>query len=174
MIKILGIKIFDRIKESGFTQEILTRYSPFITTRLGFHEVTDNLCSREAYIVLHIKDKDSESEKMREELELLGGIQIREMVFEPGHADNNAEQQEGSLDILGILVEKNLEVIQSVQKILSSYGCYIRTRLGVNETFFGEPAGLIILELTGDHEQRLLLEKDLDALPGAYVRKMVF
>lgn len=174
MIKILGIKIYDRIKEAGLTQEILTRYSPFITTRLGFHEVTDSLCSREAYIVLHIKDKDSESEKMREELELLGGIQIREMVFEPGHPNNSKGQHEGSLDILGILVEKNLEVIQSVQKILSAYGCYIRTRLGVNETFFGEPAGLIILELTGDHEQRVLLEKDLDALPGAHVRKMVF
>jgi hypothetical protein len=46
--------------------------------------------------------------------------------------------------------------------------------MGVNETFFGEPAGLIILELTGDNKQRDLLEKDLKAIKQVHVRKMVF
>jgi hypothetical protein len=78
------------------------------------------------------------------------------------------------IEILGLLVEKNHDVIVTVQKLLTSYGCYIRTRLGVNETFFGEPSGLIILELTGDHKQRGLLEKDLSRLAGVLVRRMVF
>ena len=80
----------------------------------------------------------------------------------------------GSVEILAILVERSQPVIVSVQKILTSYGCNIRTRLGVNEVFFGEPAGLIILELKGDEKQRILLEKDLKALSLVHVRTMVF
>jgi hypothetical protein len=78
MIKVLGIKITDRIKEAGLTQGILSRYSSVITTRLGFHEVTDNVCSREACIILHLKDDKAESENLISDLEPLGGIVIRE------------------------------------------------------------------------------------------------
>lgn len=174
MIKVLGIKIVDRIKESGLTQEILSRHSSVITTRLGFHEVTDNICSREAYILLHLKDDKSESQKLIKELEPLGGIVVREMVFSDTRKKTDQDIAEGSIEILGLLMEKKHDVILSVQKLLTSYGCYIRTRLGVNETFFGEPAGLIILELTGESAQRNLLEKDLSSLNGVHVRKMIF
>ena len=174
MIKVLGIKIVDRIKEAGLTQEILSKHSAVITTRLGFHEVTDNVCSREAYMILHLKDESSESDKLIKELQPLGGILIREMVFSSQEKAVAGETGEGATEIIGILVEKKPETITSVQKQLTAYGCYIRTRLGVNESFFGEPAGLIILELTGDHKQRALLEKDLGTLKGVHVRKMVF
>jgi hypothetical protein len=174
MIKVLGIKIVDRIKEAGLTQEILSRHASVITTRLGFHEVTDNVCSREAYIILHLNDNHSESDKLIKELQPLGGIVIREMIFS-GIEESLAEKDhEGATEILGVLVERNHDTIIAVQKFLTIYGCYIRTRLGVNETFFGEPAGLIILELAGDHKQRELLEKDLRALNQVHVRKMVF
>ena len=63
MIKVLGIKIIDRIKEAGLTQEILSRHATVITTRLGFHEVTDSVCSREAYIILHLNGDPSDSDK---------------------------------------------------------------------------------------------------------------
>jgi hypothetical protein len=174
MIKVLGIKIVDRIKEAGLTQEILTRHASVITTRLGFHEVTDNVCSREAYIILHLKDDHADSEKLKKELQPLGGIVIREVVFSGKAIKPGEIHPEGTTEILAVLVERKPEVIASVQKLLTSYGCYIRTRLGVNETFFGEPAGLIILELTGDSKQRDLLEKDLKALKQVHVGKMVF
>ena len=80
----------------------------------------------------------------------------------------------GSTEILGVLVERNSETISSVQKILTAFGCNIRTRLGVNEVFFGEPAGLIILELKGDENQKLLLEQALKSLKRVHVRSMVF
>jgi hypothetical protein len=174
MIKVLGIKIVDRIKEAGLTQEILSRHASVITTRLGFHEVTDSICSREAYIVLHLKDDTREAERLIEELQPLGGILIREMVFSDKNKVSGPGNSDGIIEVLGILVEKNYDVVLSVQKLLTSYGCYIRTRLGVNETFFGEPAGLIILELTGDKLQRELLEKDLHSLKGVLVRRMIF
>jgi hypothetical protein len=174
MIKVLGIKIIDRIKEAGLTQGILSRYASVITTRLGFHEVTDAVCSREAYIILHLRGDPVVSEKLASELEALGGIEIRDMTFTSEKESLNIESVKSSVEILGILVERNLEVIRSVQKILTAYGCNIRTRLGVNEIFFGEPAGLIILELKGDEKQRILLEKDLKSLEGVHVRTMVF
>lgn len=174
MIKVLGIKIIDRIKEAGLTQEILSRYSSLITTRLGFHEVTDSLCSREAYLILHLKDDHAGSEKLIRELQPLGGIVIREMNFSDSEKSEPEKEDTGIIEIIGIMVTRQHEVVIAVQKLLTSYGCYIRTRLGVNEIFFGEPAGLIILELTGDTDQRKLLFKDLTRLKGVQVRKMIF
>jgi hypothetical protein len=174
MIKVLGIKIIDRIKEAGLTQEVLSGHAGVITTRLGFHEVTENICSREAYIILHLKDDHADSEKLSKELESIGGIIIREMIFSDDKERIAVQHYVGTTEILGIMVERNHDVIVSVQKLLTLYGCNIRTRLGVNEVFFGEPAGLIILELTGDQKQRELLEKDLAVLELVHVRKMVF
>lgn len=174
MIKVLGIKIIDRIKEIGLMQEILTRYASLITTRLGFHELTTEVCSREGYIILHLNGDPSDTEKLISELNEMGGVEIREMKFsgdEPAPADISGEE---NLRILGILVARNRDVVLSVQKLLTAYGCVIRTRLGVNEVFFGEPAGLIILELVGDHEQMDSLETELKALNQVHVRKMVF
>lgn len=174
MIKVLGIKIIDRIKEAGLTQEILSRHATVITTRLGFHEVSDSVCSREAYIILHLNGDPADTDKLRSELEALGGVVIREMVFTTDKEKLNTIPGSGSVEVLGLLVERNRNVILSVQKLLTSYGCNIRTRLGVNEVFFGEPAGLIILELKGDLAQRLLLERDLKELKQVHVRTMVF
>jgi len=174
MIKVLGIKIIDRIKEAGLTQGILSKHASVITTRLGFHEVTNEVCSREAYLILHINGDASETGKLESDLKSLEGIELREMSFTSDKETQNIESSYNSVEILGMLVERSQPVIASVQKILTSYGCNIRTRLGVNEVFFGEPAGLIILELKGDEKQRILLEKDLKALSKVHVRTMVF
>ncbi|MEI6047666.1 MAG: hypothetical protein WCS03_02120 [Bacteroidota bacterium] len=174
MIKVLGIKIIDRIKEAGLTQEILSRHATVITTRLGFHEVTDSVCSREAYIILHLNGDPADTDRLSSALEGIGGIEIRGMSFPSEKETLNLKTVNGNVEILGILVERNHDVIVLVQKILTAYGCNIRTRLGVNELFFGEPAGLIILELKGDEKQRLLLEKELKGLKHVHVRTMVF
>ena len=102
-------------------------------------------------------------------------VDVREMTFDESKPFVNFSSEEGSLRIMGIMVEKKeRETILSIQKTLTSYGCVIRTRLGVNEEFIGEPAGLIILEMTGDEIQMDLLEDDLQKLPKVVLRKMVF
>jgi hypothetical protein len=174
MIKVLGIKIIDRIKEAGLTQGTLSRHASLITTRLGFHEVTDSVCSREAYIILHLNGDPADSDKLFSDLNQLGGIELREMKFTAEKESQHVISSSESVEILGMLVERNQEVIKSVQKLLTACGCNIRTRLGVNEVFFGEPAGLIILELKGDLNQRLLLEKELKSLKQVHVRTMLF
>lgn len=175
MIKILGIKIIDRIKEAGLTQGILSKYASLITTRLGFHELTSELCSREAYILLHLTGTAAETGRLFSELKGIGGIDVSEMTFDDNKPFVNFNSEEGVLRIIGIFVEKKEhEVIASLQKIFTSFGCVIRTRLGVNEEFLGEPAGLIIIELVGDEIQMDLLENDLQKLPRVILRKMVF
>jgi hypothetical protein len=175
MIKILGIKILDRIKEAGLTQDVLSKYSSLITTRLGFHELTTEVCSREAHIVLHLSGSEPDTLKLRNELKAIGGIDVREMSFNDNKPFVNFPCEEGSLRFLGILVEKKEHTaITAVQKTLTAFGCVICTRLGVNEEFFGSPAGLIIVELMGDEIQMDLLEKDLQGLPDVHLRKMVF
>jgi hypothetical protein len=175
MIKILGIKIIDRIKEAGKIQEILSKYSGIITTRLGFHEHTTELRNREAYIILHLSGSDPESGRLISELDGLGGIELREMIFDDDKPFINFRTEEGALRILGLLIEKsNKAAVASVQKTLTSYGCIIRTRLGVNEEFFGKPAGLIVLELAGDEIEMDLLENELAKLPDVHLCKMAF
>lgn len=174
MIKILGVRIIDRIKEAGLTQEILSRHATVITTRLGFHEVSDSVCSREANIILHLNGDPADTEKLRSDLDSIGGVVINEMIFSKEKEKLNTIPGSGTVEILGLLVERNHDIIISVQRLLTSYGCNIRTRLGVNEIFFGEPAGLIILELKGELAQRLLLERDLKELSHVHVRTMVF
>lgn len=169
MITVIGIKIIDRIKEAGLTQDILSLHSPIIITRLGFHEVTDEVCSREAYIILHLRGDHAALVK---DLGKIGGIEIREMIFNGTAVEY--EPVAGKVEIIGLLIKKDKDTVHSVQRVLTSYGCNIRTRMGVNEMFFGEPAGLIILELKGDDRQRGLLERDMKEIDNVQVRKMVF
>jgi len=97
------------------------------------------------------------------------------MIFSDEKPFVNFTAEEGSLRFLGILIDKKeLNAIIEVQRTLTSFGCVIRTRMGVNEEFFGSPAGLIVLELMGDEIQMDLLESDLQKLAKVNLRKMVF
>ena len=172
MIKIIGIKVTDRIKEVGVTQEVLSKYSSLITTRFGFHELTTEKCSREAYIVLHLNGELTDADRLTSDLRAIRGVEVREMDFND-RSGAITEENTGSTIIFGLLIEKDHDLVVAVQKLLTSYGCVIRSRLGVNETFFGKPAGLIILEIFGDREQILLFEKDLRSLKNLHFRKIV-
>ena len=111
MIQVLGIKIIDRIKEAGLTQEILSRHSEHIITRLGFHEITDEVCSREAYIVLHLDGNQADSEKLKSELISLGGIEVREMVFTNDKELLNKEKKENNPDWAISFLNFNSELV---------------------------------------------------------------
>jgi hypothetical protein len=173
MIRIIGIKVTDRIKEVGITQEVLSKYSSIITTRFGFHELTTEKCSREAYIILHLNGDPYDTEMLTNDLSATRGIEVRVMDFHDRSTQLEVKDY-GSTMIFGLLIEKDHDLVIAVQKLLTSYGCVIRSRLGVNEIFFGKAAGLIILEIFGDKEQTLLLEKELRSLKNLHFRKMVF
>ena len=49
---IMGIKLSQRHETAKSLQDILTRYGCIINTRLGVHEVSDQTCSEQGYILL--------------------------------------------------------------------------------------------------------------------------
>ena len=80
--RILGILIKDRIKESGRTQGVLTKYAHLIRSRLGFHEVTTDVCSRKGVMILQLAGKSEEWDQFQKELEEIGGVDVKRMSFE--------------------------------------------------------------------------------------------
>lgn len=78
--------------------------------------------------------------------------------------------------ILGIRISNRAQLNQSVQKVLTKYGCSIKTRLGLHEVVEEKcsPEGIILLELIGLETEMDLLEKELRTLPGVEVQKMIF
>jgi len=78
--------------------------------------------------------------------------------------------------ILGVHINGRVQHIPQVQKILTDYGCSIRTRLGLHEASDSEcsPNGLIVLELIGDIRKSRELAEKLRALDGVEVKEMLF
>ncbi|HAR63895.1 MAG: hypothetical protein DKM50_11285 [Candidatus Margulisiibacteriota bacterium] len=70
--------------------------------------------------------------------------------------------------ILPFLLDKRSEEAVEVQKILTEYGCIIRTRLGLHDAdeSMCSDFGLIILELIGDRSQQESLHKKLNRVHG--------
>ncbi|MDP4189043.1 MAG: hypothetical protein Q8907_08495 [Bacteroidota bacterium] len=78
--------------------------------------------------------------------------------------------------ILGVLVKSRQNNAVTVQNILTSFGCSIKTRLGlhdVNENVCSS-SGLILLELTGDINEMSKLENELLKVDGVEVQRMIF
>jgi len=170
MIKIVVLKIIDRVKEADLTQSFLTRHSSVIATRLGFHELTDEVCGREACMVLHLTGDPAEWKSLIDDLKSIGGLQIVETDMSEKSDLIISPNGRPDFSIMAILIDSNRGKVKDLQKILTSYGCEIRTRLGVNEMLFGQPYGLIILEMRPGFEGPEALVRKLDAMEGVRVR----
>jgi hypothetical protein len=74
--------------------------------------------------------------------------------------------------ILAILVGKRKETAVNVQKILTGWGCIIRTRLGLHDGTLENCAesGLIILELVGDNAKIEEMTRKLSLLEDVSVK----
>lgn len=81
-LKILGVFILDRIKEAQSTQKVLSKYNHLIKARLGFHELHEGACSRQAFIILHLQGDPEEWELFEKELADIGGVQVQNMAFQ--------------------------------------------------------------------------------------------
>lgn len=70
--------------------------------------------------------------------------------------------------ILLVLVDNRKKTAPLVQKILTDWGCIIKTRLGIHDGVLDKCAnsGLIVLELTGESAKQDELRHKLDILEG--------
>ncbi len=81
-IRILGLLITDRIKEAGRTQQVLSDFAHIIKSRLGFHEVTEDVCSRVGVIILQLSGNTNDFDALEEALAGIGGLEVQRMSFE--------------------------------------------------------------------------------------------
>jgi hypothetical protein len=80
-IRVIGLHIFDRIREAGKTQEILSKYGNNIRTRYGFHELSEDVCSREGIIILEMVGNPEDWDKMEAEINEIYGVKVKRMDF---------------------------------------------------------------------------------------------
>ena len=78
--------------------------------------------------------------------------------------------------ILGVHITDRIHHVDSVQHLLTEYGCSIRTRLGLHEANKGfcSPNGLLLLEMTDEDAKATELMDKLNAIEGVEAQKMTF
>jgi len=78
--------------------------------------------------------------------------------------------------VLGIHIQNRVKDAPEIQKLLTCYGCNIKTRIGLHEVSedFCSGVGLIILEMVGDPANCTKLADSLNAFDGVEVQKMIF
>jgi hypothetical protein len=80
--RIIGINVLDRIKEAGRTQQVLSKYATSIKTRLGFHELSEDICSRNGFVILELTGEKNSWDNLENELNEIGGINVQKMSFD--------------------------------------------------------------------------------------------
>lgn len=79
METIMGLKITPRNIHAPEVQNILTKHGCIIKARMGFHEVSEDACSPNGLIILHIQGKDEEIKELNGELEAIEGVTVKYM-----------------------------------------------------------------------------------------------
>jgi hypothetical protein len=80
MTTIFGIKLDNRVQTAIDFQKVLTHYGCSIKTRLGLHDVSDNVCAPNGLILLEVIN-DEEAAKMKEELLEIPNLELQSMKF---------------------------------------------------------------------------------------------
>lgn len=79
---VLGVLIHERTKHAPEFQQIITQYGCNIKTRIGLHEVADNVCSPNGLIILEMYGDESPIAELERKLRALEGFEVQKMVFE--------------------------------------------------------------------------------------------
>ncbi|MBN1351221.1 hypothetical protein JXJ21_17515 [candidate division KSB1 bacterium] len=78
--------------------------------------------------------------------------------------------------ILGIHITDRVKRVQHIQELLTEYGCFIKTRLGLHEASpeYCSPNGLLILDMLDYESKPRELRDALSKIEGIEVKEMVF
>lgn len=78
--------------------------------------------------------------------------------------------------IIGIHVMNRTKDAETVQHLLTEYGCNIKTRLGLHHVAPDacSPSGIILLEMFGDQAKCNELADKLNAIDGVEAQQMCF
>ena len=108
---ILGIHVTGCEEHAAEAQKVLTEYGCNIKTRLGLHEVNENLCSSAGLILVEVFGGEFIADELIRKLESIGGIEVKKVplpavvtvdlrIVSPkavrnGQTDPNHEYQDG-------------------------------------------------------------------------------
>lgn len=78
--------------------------------------------------------------------------------------------------IFGIHIRDRIKNAAKVQEVLTQYGCFIKTRIGLHDTASDScsPSGLILLELDGEEKKCGELADKLSAIESVEIRQIRF
>ena len=76
--------------------------------------------------------------------------------------------------IIAVLISKRKDAAVNVQKILTGWGCIIKTRLGIHDGVLENCSdeGTLILELVGKEEDKSELTRKLSLLKGVTAKRI--
>ncbi len=77
---IVGIHVTNRVKHAGVVQKVLTQYGTNIKTRLGLHDVAEDLASN-GIILLEMVGNERQCLTILKKLNAIGGVEAKKMVF---------------------------------------------------------------------------------------------
>ncbi len=82
----------------------------------------------------------------------------------------------GSHLIYGVHIQNRGENAVRVQQVLTEYGCYIKTRLGLHEVDEKScsTGGILLLEMFGNPEKCVAMRDKLNSIDGIEVKEMIF
>ncbi|MBN2891437.1 MAG: hypothetical protein JXL97_06205 [Bacteroidales bacterium] len=71
-------------------------------------------------------------------------------------------------NVLLIYMSTRQETAEKTQKILTGWGCYIKTRLGIHDGVLDKctDTGLVFIELVGETEKHQEMERKLNLIKG--------
>lgn len=77
--------------------------------------------------------------------------------------------------VMGVRLDNRTQTAVNFQRILTDYGCIIKTRLGLHETTSNtcSPNGLILMEIIDD-EKAKEFERELCKIEGIEIQVMKF
>ncbi len=78
--------------------------------------------------------------------------------------------------IIGVHITNRVKNVPSVQAVLTEFGCFIKTRLGLHDITNDScsPNGLLIVELLGEDGKFEAFVRALKAIEGVDCQSMVF
>jgi hypothetical protein len=79
---ILGIHVTNRLKNAVDVQKVFTEYGCNIKTRVGLHDVDDNVCSPSGVVLIEFFGSDADADGMMAKLNDVEGVQVKKMLFE--------------------------------------------------------------------------------------------
>ena len=81
-LRVLGVLVSNRTKDSKTVQNILTKFGCSIKTRLGLHEASSDSSTNYGLILLELTGDKTEWDKLEAELLKVEGVTTKKISFE--------------------------------------------------------------------------------------------